>query len=153
MLAAVPTWAVYSVLLKHRPATLPQGAILGSSTVFGLIWMAPLVLLSPDSVRIEWTREVAAGIAYIAVGASVVAFLSWNRGVAMVGPARAGVYLHLMPLFGAILAWVFLGERLYGYHFAGAALTFCGIAVTQARGRCSQNASPGPGIVSLGKIR
>lgn len=131
MLAAVPTWSVYVVLLKRRPAALPQRSTLTISTAFGLAWLAPAVMASPGSLVIDWSPVVAAGVAYISIGASVVAFLCWNQGVALVGPPRAGAYLHLMPLFGALLAFVLLGESLQAYHGVGAALVFTGIVLTQ----------------------
>lgn len=131
MLAAVPTWAAYSVLLKRRPRSLPQRSILAVSTAFGLLWMSPLVLFSPGVLALSWSLPLAAGVAYIGAGASVVAFLCWNRGVDLVGPARAGVYIHLMPLFGALLAFVLLGESLEPYHALGGALVFIGIVLSQ----------------------
>jgi drug/metabolite transporter (DMT)-like permease len=148
MLAAVPAWAVYSVLLKMRPQALPQRSTLTVSTAMGLLWMAPLVAASPGALQVPWTPALAAGIGYIAIGASVVAFLCWNRGVALVGPARAGVYIHLMPLFGAALAFVLLGEALRLYHALGAALVFAGVALTQSRinGRFESVLARLPGI-------
>lgn len=135
MLAAVPTWSVYSVLLKRRPRTLPDRSILTVSTAIGLLWMMPLVLASPRVLVVAWTPELAAGVAYIGIGASVVAFLCWNRGVALVGPARAGVYMHLMPVFGALLGFLLLGEALQPYHALGAALVATGIVFIQRRPR------------------
>lgn len=61
----------------------------------------------------------------------MIAYLCWNRGVSLIGPARAGIYMHLMPVFGAILAYLFLGERFLAYHATGAALVILGIALTQ----------------------
>lgn len=133
MLAAVPTWSAYSVLLKHRPPALPQRSTLTVSTAVGLLWMGPLVACSPQVLHVAWTPSIAAGLAYIGIGASVIAFLCWNRGVALVGPAQAGVYLNLMPVFGAVLAFAILGEALHPYHAAGAALVFSGVVLTQFR--------------------
>lgn len=133
MLAAVPTWSAYSVLLKRRPQSLPQRSTLTVSTAVGLLWMAPLVVVSPGVLAVAWTPALAAGVAYIGIGASVVAFLCWNRGVALVGPARAGVYIHLMPVFGALLGFLLLGEALQSYHGVGAALVAAGILFTQSR--------------------
>lgn len=133
MLAAVPAWSAYSVLLKRRPRTLPDRSTLTVSTAFGLLWMAPLLAASPGVLALAWTPGLAAGVAYIGIGASVVAFLCWNRGVALVGPARAGVYIHLMPVFGALLGYLLLGEALQPYHAIGAALVATGIVFTQRR--------------------
>jgi drug/metabolite transporter (DMT)-like permease len=131
MLAAVPAWSAYSVLLKRRPRALPQRSTLTASTALGLMWMTPLVVLSPGVLVFDWTPALAAGVAYIGIGASVVAFLCWNRGVALVGPARAGVYIHLMPVSGALLGFLLLGEVLQLYHGVGAALVAAGIVLTQ----------------------
>jgi len=133
MLAAVPVWSAYSVLLKRRPPSLPQRSTLTASTAIGLAWMTPLVAAAPAALDFAWTPALAAGVAYIGVGASVVAFLCWNRGVALVGPARAGVYIHLMPVFGAVLGFLLLGESLQPYHALGAALVATGIVLTQRR--------------------
>jgi drug/metabolite transporter (DMT)-like permease len=69
------------------------------------------------------------GIAYFAIFPSVLAYFFWNASVARVGGERAGAFLHLMPLFGAVLAWAFLGESLLGYHYVAAILIFCGLFV------------------------
>lgn len=135
MLAAVPAWAVYSVLLRHRPQTLPQRSTVTLSAAIGLMWMAPFILISPSQLVVEWTPAIAAGVLYVGVGASVVAFLCWNRGVALIGPARAGAYLHLMPVFGTGLAVLLLGETLQLYHAVGAALVFAGIGLAQFASR------------------
>jgi hypothetical protein len=63
-------------------------------------------------------------LAYYGTIPSIVAYLFWNRGVAQVGASRAGLFVHLMPVFGALLSMMFLGERLHAYHFAGAVLIF-----------------------------
>lgn len=134
MLAAVPTWATYSVLLKRRPSSLPQRATLTVSTGAGLLCMTPLILAMPESLAITWTPAVAASVLYIGIGASVAAFICWNHGVARAGPARAGVYLHLMPLFGAMMGFAFLGESLHAYHAVGVVLVLAGVILTQYSG-------------------
>ena len=67
-------------------------------------------------------------LAYISVFASVFGFLFWNRGVAVVGPNTAGLFIHLMPVFGVALSVVLLGEEIAPYHLIGASLVFLGIA-------------------------
>ena len=47
----------------------------------------------------------------------------------------AGLFVHLMPVFGVVLAWVFLGERLAPYHVVGIALILTGIGITSRRAR------------------
>jgi drug/metabolite transporter (DMT)-like permease len=70
---------------------------------------------------------VIAGLVYLALFASVAAFIMWNRAVEQVGATRAGLFVHLMPLFGTILSVLFLGETLHLFHLSGMALIFTGI--------------------------
>ena len=75
-----------------------------------------------------------AAIAYVGIAASVLAFWCWNRGIAGVGASKAGLYLHLMPVFAALLAVAFLGERLYAYHGVGMALVATGLFLSSTAG-------------------
>jgi len=68
-----------------------------------------------------------AAVAFIAVFSSAIAHALWVWGVATIGPNRAGVFIHLMPLFGAVLAVAFLGEVVVPFHVAGAALVLSGV--------------------------
>jgi drug/metabolite transporter (DMT)-like permease len=80
-------------------------------------------------------------MAYVAIFPSFVGYVFWNRAVAEVGSNVAGIFMHLMPVFGSILAWIFLGERIQLFHVAGIALILGGITLT-SRGR---RAVPEPG--------
>jgi drug/metabolite transporter (DMT)-like permease len=60
----------------------------------------------------------------------VLSFIFWNQSVKEIGPARAGLFLYLMPVFGAILSAVFLGESIRTFHLIGSALIFSGIHLT-----------------------
>jgi len=130
MLLAVGFWAVYSLLLKRRPPAVPQMVLLAASIAVGLGILAPawLVTGGPDA-RPALSAGALAGVAYIGVFASFVAFLCWNTGVARLGPGRASAFMYLMPLFGALLAYLLLDEAIELYHLTGAALVFGGIGV------------------------
>lgn len=142
LLFAVLAWAVYSVLVRRRPAELAPTALLLAIVVFGLLMIAPLYgweLATGRSFALTW--EAALAIGYVGVFASVVAFLCWNEGVARFGAARAGLFIHLMPVFTALLALLFLGERLYLYHAVGIALVTAGIALSSFGGAPRQEAT------------
>jgi drug/metabolite transporter (DMT)-like permease len=68
---------------------------------------------------------------------SVLAYIFWNQGVAQVGANVAGLFVHLMPVFGVLLAWVLLDERLALFHMVGIALILSGIGITSRLGRRS----------------
>jgi drug/metabolite transporter (DMT)-like permease len=71
-------------------------------------------------------------LAYFAVFPSILAYLFWSSGVERIGANRAGLFLHLVPVFGVALAITFLGERLHLFHLAGAAAIFTGIYLSTA---------------------
>ena len=134
MLVAIILWSVYSVMLKIRPRAIPQTGLLAGIVFCGVIIMTPLYLVTGSGeAGIELSMPVLAGLLYISLFASVLAYFFWNFGVDKLGPSRAGSYLHLMPLFGAVLSILFLGEYLHAYHIAGALLIATGIILTHRK--------------------
>lgn len=134
MLLAVGLWAIYSVVLKGRPAEVPPLALHTSSVAAGTLRMLPLYAWDAALGNGLPTAPAAwAAIGFVAVFSSAIAHALWVRGVASIGPNRAGVFIHLMPLFGAVLAITFLGEALAAYHVVGAALVLGGVALTSRR--------------------
>ena len=136
MLAAVPCWATYSLLLKRAPVGLPQVTVVVATSAIGALMLAPLAAwrLWVGDVVVLSTASVT-GVLYIGVFAGALAFVFWNRGVAAVGATRAGVFLHLMPLFAALLGVTFLGERLAPHHLVGGALVMTGLLLASTGSR------------------
>lgn len=134
MLLAVGLWAVYSVLLRGRPAELPPLALHTASAGAGTLWMLPLFgWEAAHGGGLPTAPSVWLAIGFVALFSSAIAHALWVRGVAAIGPNRASVFIHLMPLFGAALAVTFLGEVLAAYHAVGAALVLCGVVLTSRR--------------------
>jgi drug/metabolite transporter (DMT)-like permease len=135
ILLAMPVWGVYSVLLKRRPPQLGGVAFLFLISALGTLLLVPAAVMSPP----RWPgTEAALGVLYIAVFASIVAFMCWNRGVAIVGASVAGFTLHLLPLFGTALAIAFLGETFQLFHAVGFATILAGVVVA-TRAASAQN--------------
>jgi drug/metabolite transporter (DMT)-like permease len=133
--AAVPMWALYSVLVRRKDAALPPLALLLAIVGIGLAVLAPGYAFELAVVGgFAPTLSTLAAIAYVGIAASVLAFWCWNRGIAGVGASKAGLYLHLMPVFAALLAVTFLGERLYAYHGVGMALVAGGLFLSSTAG-------------------
>ncbi len=131
VLAAMVSWAVYTVVLRWRPRELSSRAFTGSVIAIGVIVLVPIFGWDYGAGhRTQWGPITWSAVAYFAVFPSVLAYFFWNAAVERVGGERAGTFLHLMPLFGAVLAWIFLGESLLWYHYAGAVLIFCGLFIT-----------------------
>ena len=134
MLLAVVLWAVYSVLLRRRPAEVPPLALHTVSVAAGALWMLPAFgWQAMHGSALPSSLAVWMAVGFIAVFSSALAHGLWVRGVAKIGPNRAGVFIHLIPVFGAVLAITFLGEELAAYHAAGAALALCGIVLTSRK--------------------
>jgi drug/metabolite transporter (DMT)-like permease len=134
MLLAVVLWAVYSVLLRRRPAEVPPLALHTMSVAAGTLWMLPAFgWQAAHGSALPSSMAAWMAVGFIAVFSSALAHALWVRGVATIGPNRAGVFIHLIPVFGAVLAVTFLGEELAAYHAAGAALALCGIVLTSRK--------------------
>lgn len=128
MLVAVVTWSVYTVLLKRRPVELHPQSLLVASMAFAAAMLLPVYLWESAFVRtMPVTQDSLLAIAYVVLFASLLAFLCFNRGIEVLGPNRGGLFLHLIPVFAALLAFVFLGERLQPFHALGIAAIAGGI--------------------------
>jgi drug/metabolite transporter (DMT)-like permease len=135
VIASMAMWSLYTVLLRRRPPGLHMLSFLFAIAVVGDLVMLPFWLGEMALSRsMSWTPSTFAALVGVATFSSVLAYVFWNRGVELVGPQVAGLFVHLMPVFGAILAWLFLDERLQVYHVAGIALILTGIAITSRRG-------------------
>ena len=135
MLFAVLIWTVYSLLLKKRPAALPQAVLLTASSASAVACMLPLYLwMQWGALLPQLSTGALEGLLYVAVMASPLAFFFWNSGVAKIGPSRASTFIYLMPFFGAVLSFIFLGEGVQSYQVAGGVLVFLGIALMNWRG-------------------
>ncbi len=114
-------WAIYSIFLKrYRPTDLSALSFLGSTMILGLIFLLPIYLLNPfNEAGLLINQASVLTLLYIALFPSIFAYLAWNYGISKVGASIGGQYIHLMPLFGALLAVIFLGEQIRLYHLLG----------------------------------
>ena len=116
-------------LLVKRPAIHPL-SVLVCTFGLGALGLLPLYLWEM-SVKgtFALTPGVAGSIAYVALFPSIVAYFCWNRGVAVIGANRTGLFINLIPVFAAILAIVFLGETLKAFHLVGMVLIVAGFVL------------------------
>jgi drug/metabolite transporter (DMT)-like permease len=139
ILLGMPTWGVYSVLLRRRPPELDTLGLLFVIGVIGAALLLPIYLL--ESWLFQGPRLSAGNLAavlYVACFASIGAYLCWNRGVEMVGPNKAGFTMHLLPAFGTVLAVIALGESVHVFHAVGIATILLGVwLATRARAALS----------------
>jgi len=120
MLGAVVVWAIYTLRLKDRPQSL---------SLFAFVFVLALIgeLLTLPFAAIQWVRAGGVhlgtrewlGLLYIGAVATLVSSVLFSYGVERVGAVRAGILIHLMPVFSSVFAALFIGERLVLYHAAG----------------------------------
>ena len=135
VVAALADYALYTALLRLRPAVHPLSFVAGTCAL-GALMLAPLAGWELGSGAVVKSTALALGsIAYVCLIPSAFAYLCFNRGVELIGAARAGQYMHLMPVFGAVLAVLLLGERVHAYHFAGIGLIAAGLLLASGRAR------------------
>ena len=131
---AAVLWALYSVNLRNYPIGLHPLAYQTGIVIVGLAFLLPLYALEVAAGRtLAVTPATVATIFYVALFASVLAFIFWNRAVTMLGANIAGPFIHLMPFFSTILAVIFLDETLTRIHGFAILLIFGGIFMTTFR--------------------
>ena len=129
VLVAVILWAIYSILLRYRPAELDGFTFFGVTVLIGSIALLPFSIIEYyySSSPILWQNSTLLTIVYMAIFPSILAYIFWNKGVHEIGAEKAGLFIHLMPCFGLILSSVFLNEEVYSFHIGGILLIFFGI--------------------------
>lgn len=125
---AMIAWALYTLWLRGIPADINRIGLMGAQIAIALVILTPLYLWERASgLQAHWNLQSVSALAYLGIFPSVVAYLLYNIGVARVGAARAGYSIHLIPLFGVLLAVLFLDESLHLYHLAGIAAIIAGL--------------------------
>ncbi len=133
VLAAVLSWAAYTILLARRPADVEPLPLLAVLIAIGLLWIAPFYALElARGARLHLDAVSVSAILYVALFASLASYALWNAGVAAIGASRAGVFLHLMPALGSVLAALLLRESFRAFHAAGIALILAGVTLAGA---------------------
>jgi drug/metabolite transporter (DMT)-like permease len=128
-LVALLIYAAYTALLRKRPPIHPL-SFLAAGMGFGALVLLPLALWEIASGHVFILDAVSvASFVYVCVFPSLLGYLCLNRGIELVGANRAAPFIHLVPVFGSVLAIALLGERFELYHAIGYALVFAGITV------------------------
>jgi len=134
MLVAVLDWAIYTVALAWRPAGVHPMLMLGATTVIGLAAISPAYAWELAQGRhINVHLGSLSALAYVGILPSFLGYIFYNKGVADVGASKASLFIHLMPVFGTLLSFLFLGEIPFWYHYLGIGLIFTGIWLTMKR--------------------
>ncbi len=128
MILAAAAYALYGVLTKRWSMNLPQWQSLYIQILFAVLLLIPGFLLTSD---IALTTKNIPLVLYAAIPASVLAPWLWIQGVVRLGANTASIFLNLSPVFTAIIAIIFLHEKLHSWHWIGGGLTLAGVILAQ----------------------
>ena len=128
IIGALVIWGLYSVLLRFRPAGMSSLMLVFSIAVCGVTFLTPFYIWETVSGQpMHLNMPTVWSVLYTGIFASVVAFITFNEAVARIGPSKAVYFLHLMPVFGALFSYAFLGETLQLYHLIGFPIALGGV--------------------------
>jgi drug/metabolite transporter (DMT)-like permease len=131
MLVAAILYAGYTIGLRERPRVSGLSLLAGMA-VAAFVTSVPLMIWEIASGGFIWpTTAGLAMLVYVALGPAFISQVFFLRGVELIGPGRAGVFVNLVPVFGAIMAVVLLGEPFAAYHVVALLLVVGGIAIAQ----------------------
>ncbi|MBI4964533.1 MAG: DMT family transporter [Desulfomonile tiedjei] len=128
MLGQAASFALYSILVRMKPAELHPLTFLFSLFVLGLIVLLPWLAWELSGTKaIEVSPTIVGAILYLGIGPSLLAYLFWNQSVAIIGPSRAALVYYCLPLFGGGEALLLLGEPINAVHVLSGILILAGI--------------------------
>jgi drug/metabolite transporter (DMT)-like permease len=127
--AALVVYGFYAAFLRRRPAIHPF-SFLAVGMGWGAAMLAPAVVVEIAGGRtMVFDAESVATFAFICIFPSLLGYLFLNRGIDLIGANRAAPFIHLVPVFGSVMAIALLGERFELYHAVGYGLVFTGITI------------------------
>jgi drug/metabolite transporter (DMT)-like permease len=131
--SSLVSFGLYSALIPRRPVT-HQLSLISFTTFCGALMLVPFSVweFSTGAV-LKFDFLTLATLAYVLIFPSTLAYLFFNRGVALIGPNRAAPFFHLVPVFGSVMAIALLGETLQLFHLVGYALVLAGVVIASRR--------------------
>ncbi len=127
-------WALYSALLKKKSYEISQITLLEVVIITGLIFLIPIYILEMNfGNQIQLGKPFILTLTYVVLFPGLASFFFWIKGIAIIGANRAGVFLHLMPVFGSIMAIILFDEKFMFYHLLGAIFIIGGITLSNKK--------------------
>ena len=134
MTIAMFSWATYSALLKKKKYKLSQISLLQVIISFGFIFLIPIYFIENKVGNpLNFDLPFFSILTYAVLFPAIASYLFWIKGISIIGTNRAGVFLHLMPIFGAILAMIIFKEKFMFYHILGAIFIIIGITLSNKK--------------------
>jgi len=133
MTGALVAFGLYSALMLRRPAT-HQLSLICFTTACGALLLLPLSIWEyANGIRLQFDTTTMITLVYVVIFPSTLAYLFFNRGIAVIGPNRAAPFFHLVPVFGSAMAILLLGEEPRLFHLAGYVMVIAGVVIASRR--------------------
>jgi drug/metabolite transporter (DMT)-like permease len=134
LLVAMLSWAIYSTMLRTHKTNLKYLSFISVIVSIGLIILFPQFLLEINNHQIiRFNFPVFLITSYVVLFAGLGSYVLWNKAVVIVGPNKAGIFLHLMPVFSSFMAIFLLNEKLMNFHIIGAIVIIVGIYLSSKK--------------------
>ena len=134
MVIAMFSWAIYSALLKSKKYEISQVSLLEVVIICGLFFLIPIYFIEMNMGNlIILGKPFYLILAYVVIFPGLASFFFWIKGISIIGANRAGIFLHLMPIMGAIMAMLIFNERFMFYHILGAIFIIAGITLSNKK--------------------
>jgi drug/metabolite transporter (DMT)-like permease len=126
---ALVAFGLYSALMTRRPVTHPL-SLISFTMACGALLLLPLSIWEYSAgITLKFDTITAATLVYVVIFPSALAYLFFNRGIALIGPNRAAPFFHLVPVFGSAMAIFLLGEEPRLFHLIGYVLVLAGVVI------------------------
>jgi len=134
MVVAMFSWAIYSALLRKKKFDLSQASLLQIIISAGLIVLLPAYLIEKAlGFELNVNLPFILTLSYVVLFPGLASFICWIKGIAIIGPNRSGIFLHLMPIFSTVLAILIFKEQFMNYHLFGAIFIIGGIFLSSRK--------------------
>ena len=134
MLVCVFTWALYSTLLKKNKFKFSQFTLIQLMVSVGVLFLIPQFLYEKSiGLEVNFNKAFFLILFYVVVFPAIAAYYFWQKGVEIIGPNRASMFIQLMPLFSAVMAIIIFNETFELYHFVGATFIVSGIYLSNRK--------------------
>jgi drug/metabolite transporter (DMT)-like permease len=134
MIVCVISWALYSTLLKKHKFQFSQFTLIQLMVSAGVLFLIPQFFYEQsNNLEVNFNKAFFAILIYVVLFPAIAAYYCWQKGVEIIGPNRASMFIQLMPIFSAIMAIIFLNEKFELFHFTGAAFIVSGIYLSNKK--------------------
>jgi drug/metabolite transporter (DMT)-like permease len=134
MLVCVITWALYSTLLKKNKFKFSQFTLIQLMVSVGILFLIPQYFYEKSiGLELNFNKAFFLILFYVVIFPAIAAYYCWQKGIEIIGPNRASMFIQLMPLFSAVMAIIIFNEKFELYHFTGAAFIVSGIYLSNKK--------------------